>query len=181
MKAEAAVIAQSLRWQHNGKPAGNGWNRSVNGADFGVDYFNRTATARSNMFENRPNETQYFDTDNDASGATLEGSKTYAITFAAREEPPVNGFWSMTLYNKEHFFHPNDLNRYSLGTKNTTLQRNGDGSLTLYAGARSPGADKEPNWLPAPDGPFSLYIRAYWGKQAILGGSWQPPKIEAVN
>jgi len=153
----------------------------VNGADFGVDYFNRTATARSNMFENRPNETQYFDTDNDASGATLEGSKTYAITFAAREEPPVNGFWSMTLYNKEHFFHPNDLNRYSLGTKNTTLQRNGDGSLTLYAGARSPGADKEPNWLPAPDGPFSLYIRAYWGKQAILGGSWQPPKIEAVN
>jgi hypothetical protein len=181
VKAEAEVIGPFLQWQHNGKPAGNGWNRSVNGADFGIDYFDRTATSRSNMFENRPNETQYFYTDNDASGAALDGSKTYAITFAAGEEPPVNGFWSMTLYNKEHFFHPNDLRRYSLGTKNATLQRNGDGSLTLYAGATSPGDDKESNWLPAPDGTFSLYIRAYWGKEAILDGTWQPPEIEVVQ
>ncbi|MGD9511745.1 MAG: DUF1254 domain-containing protein, partial [Geminicoccaceae bacterium] len=158
VKAENGVIGPFLQWKHNGKPAGNGWNRSVNGADFGIDYFGRAATARSNMFENRPSETQYFYTDNDASGAALDGSKTYAITFPAGQEPPVNGFWSMTLYNKEHFFHANELGRYSLGTKNTTLQRNGDGSLTLYAGAESPGADKESNWLPAPDGPFSLYI-----------------------
>jgi hypothetical protein len=178
---EKEVIGPFLQWQHNGKPAGNGWNRSVNGADFGIDYFDRTATSRSNMFENRPNETQYFYTDNDASGAALDGSKTYAITFAAGEEPPVNGFWSMTLYNKEHFFNPNDLGRYSLGTKNTTLQRNADRSLTIYAGATSPGPDKESNWLPAPDGTFSLYIRAYWGKEAILDGTWQPPKIEIVR
>lgn len=180
-KAEAEVIDPFLQWKHNGKPAGNGWNRSVNGANFGVDYFNRTATSRSNMFENRPTETQYFYTDNDASGTPLDGSKTYAITFAAGEEPPVNGFWSMTLYNKEHFFHSNDLGRYSLGTKNKGLKRNDDGSLTLYAGAASPGNDKESNWLPAPDGPFSLYIRAYWGMESILDGSWQPPKIEVVQ
>jgi hypothetical protein len=93
----------------------------------------------------------------------------------------VNGFWSMTLYNEHHFFHPNDLKRYSLGTKNSTLKRNADGSLTLYASATSPGKDKESNWLPAPAGAFSLYIRAYWGKQAILDGSWQPPQIRAVN
>ncbi|HMQ92852.1 MAG TPA: DUF1254 domain-containing protein [Amaricoccus sp.] len=181
VKAEAEVIAPFLEWRYNGKPAGNGWNRSVNNAQFGVDYYNRAATARSNIFENRPNETQYFYTDDDAAGAALDGSKTYAITFAAGEEPPVNGFWSLTLYNEEHFFNPNDLGRYSLGTKNTTLQRNADGSLTLYAGATSPGADKESNWLPAPDGPFSLYIRAYWGKEAILDGTWQPPKIEVVQ
>jgi hypothetical protein len=132
-------------------------------------------------FSARPNETQYFYTDNDASGAPLDGSKTYAITFPAGEEPPVNGFWSLTLYNEHHFFHPNDLGRYSLGTKNTTLQRNADGSLTLYAGANSPGADKESNWLPAPDDTFSLYIRAYWGKEAILDGTWQPPEIEVVQ
>jgi hypothetical protein len=89
----------------------------------------------------------------------------------------VNGFWSLTLYNEHHFFHPNDLKRYSLGTKNKNLKRNADGSLTLHVSAKSPGADKETNWLPAPDGPFSLYIRAYWGKPAILDGSWQPPKI----
>lgn len=181
VKIEEEVIGPFFEWQHNGKPAGNGWNRSVNNAEWGVDYFDRTGTAKSNMFDNRPNETQYFYTDSDLSGAPLVGSKTYAITFAAGEEPPVNGFWSLTLYNENHFFHPNDLGRYSLGTKNTTLQRNEDGSLALYAGATSPGKDKENNWLPAPDGTFSLYIRAYWGKEAILDGSWQPPVVEVVQ
>ena len=129
------------------------------------------------MFDNKPTETQYFYTDDDSAGAALDGGKSYEVTFAPGQEPPVNGFWSLTLYNEHHFFHPNDLDRYSLGTKNKSLERNADGSLTLYAGAKSPGADKESNWLPAPDGAFSLYIRAYWGKQPILDGSWQPPKI----
>ncbi|BAQ16678.1 DUF1254 domain-containing protein [Methyloceanibacter caenitepidi] len=178
---EKEVIAPFFEWKHNGKPAGNSWNRSVNNAQWGVDYYDRTGTAKSNMFDNRPNETQYFYTDNDTSGAALDGSKTYAITFAAGQEPPVNGFWSLTLYNEHHFFSPNKRNRYSLGTKNKNLKRNDDGSLTLYAGLASPGKDKESNWLPAPDGPFSLYIRAYWGKKPILDGSWQPPKIEIVE
>lgn len=180
VKAEKEIIAPFLQWKHNGKPAGNGWNRSTNNAQWGIDYYNRTGTSRSNMFDNRPNETQYFYTDTDAVGGALDGSNTYKITFAAGKEPPVNGFWSMTLYNKEHFFHPNDLRRYSLGTKNNTLKRNADGSLTIYAGNKSPGADKESNWLPAPAEPFSLYIRAYWGQDAILDGSWQPPKIEKL-
>jgi hypothetical protein len=178
---EKEVIAPFFQWKHNGKPAGNGWNRSVNNAQWGVDYFNRTGTAKSNMFDNRPNETQYFYTDNDASGAPLDGSKAYAVTFAAGQEPPVNGFWSLTLYNKEHFFSPNALNRYSLGTKNEGLTRNKDGSLTLYVSSASPGKDKESNWLPAPKEPFSLYIRAYWGKQAILDGTWIPPAIERLD
>lgn len=75
---------------------------------------------------------------------------------------------------------PNPLNRYSFGTKNKGLKESADGSLTLYASAQSPGADKEANWLPAPDGPFSLYIRAYWGEQPILDSSWQPPVITLV-
>jgi hypothetical protein len=153
----------------------------MNSAQWGVDYFNRTSTAKSNMFENRPNETQYFYTDNDGSGARLDGSKAYAVTFAAGQEPPVDGFWSLTLYNEHHFFSPNALHRYSLGTKNEGLKRNNDGSLTLYVGAASPGKDKESNWLPAPREPFSLYIRAYWGKQAILDGTWTPPAIERLG
>jgi hypothetical protein len=68
-----------------------------------------------------------------------------------------------------------------LGTKNKTLQRNADGSLTLYAGAKSPGWEKESNWLPAPDGRFSLYIRAYWGQEGILDDSWTPPVIHKVE
>jgi hypothetical protein len=181
VETEEKVIRPFFEWKHNGLPAGNGWNRSVNNAQYGIDYFNRVATAKSNMFENRPNETQYFYTDYDGSGAALNGSGSYEVTFPAGQEPPVNGFWSLTMYNDKHLFHPNDFKRYSLGTKNKNLKRNADGSLTLYAGAKSPGADKESNWLPAPDGMFSLYIRAYWGKDAILDGSWQPPKIEAVQ
>ena len=72
----------------------------------------------------------------------------------------------------------NALNRYSLGTKNKGLAANADGSTTIHVGKTSPGADKETNWLPAPAGHFSLYIRAYWGEQPILDGSRQPPKVE---
>jgi hypothetical protein len=133
------------------------------------------------MFDNRPSETQYFYTDFDSSKSALDGSRSYSITFAAGQEPPVNGFWSLTLYNELHLFNPNDLKRYSLGTKNKNLQYNADGSLTLHAGAKSLGQEKESNWLPAPDGAFSLYIRAYWGKQPILDGTWMPPVVAAAN
>ena len=102
------------------------------------------------------------------------------MTFAKDQTPPVNGFWSLTLYNEHHFFHPNPLKRYSLGTKNKGLQSSADGSLTLYAGAKSPGKEKESNWLPAPETPFSLYIRAYWPKPEIIAGSWTPPKVERI-
>jgi hypothetical protein len=174
------VIDHFFEWKHNGRPAGNGWNRSVNNAKAGFDYFNRTGTAKSNMFDNKPNETQYFYTDSDSAGAGLVGDNSYEVTFSAGQEPPVSGFWSLTLYNEHHFCCPNDFKRYSLGTKNKTLQRNADGSLTIYAGVKAPGKDKESNWLPAPAGKFSLYIRAYWGKDAILDGSWKPPIVRKL-
>lgn len=93
----------------------------------------------------------------------------------------MKGFWSLTLYNSKHLFSPNELNRYSLGTKNKNLKYNEDGSLTLYVSKKRPSEDKVNNWLPAPDGNLSLYIRAYWGEQPILDGTWQPPKIETVK
>lgn len=181
VEAERDLIHPFFEWKRNGVAAGNGWNRSVNNAQSGLDYFNRTGTAKSNMFDNRPNETQYFYTDGDATGAQLDGNHAYEVTFAAGQEPPVNGFWSLTLYNDRHLFFANPLKRYSLGTKNANLARNADGSLTLYVGPTSPGAGKENNWLPAPRGKFSLYIRAYWGKEAILDGSWKPPVIKKAR
>ena len=113
-ETEREVIEPFFDWKHNGRPAGNGWNRSTNNARFGVDYFNRTGTAKSNMFDNKPEETQCFYTNNES----LDGANHYEITFAPGQEPPDNGFWSLTLYTSEHFFYPNDLKRYSLGTKN---------------------------------------------------------------
>jgi len=111
----------------------------------------------------------------------LESENLYSVTFEKGQLPPVKGFWSLTLYNEHHFFTPNELNRYSLGTKNKALIYNEDGSLTLYAGAVPPDNGMEANWLPAPGEVFSLYIRCYWGKEAILDGSWIPPVIERIN
>ena len=181
VETEQDVITPLFLWKHNGIPAGNGWNRSANNAVWGYDYLMRTSTARSNMFDNRPSETQYFYTDNDFEGHQLEGQHFYAVTFPEGGLPPVNGFWSMTIYNHHHLFELNDLNRYSLGTKSKDLEFNPDGSLTLYVSTQSPGEDKETNWVPAPEKTFSLYIRAYWGKEAILDGSWVPPVIENVK
>lgn len=163
VESEVGIVKPFFEWKRNGRPAGNGWNRSTNNAQFGIDYFNRTGTAKSNMFDNRPTETQYFYTDFDQSGVQLNGGHSYEVTFAAGQEPPVEGFWSLTLYNEKHLFSTNMLNRYSLGTKNKDLRRNADGSLTVYIGPITPGKDMESNWLPSPKEPISLYIRAYWG------------------
>jgi hypothetical protein len=178
IQAEKELIDPLKQWRLNGPPAGNGWYSAKNNSQFGTDYLTRTAIAKSNMYENAPQETKYIFTDTDAQGNELNGSALYSITFAAGQVPPVSGFWSMTLYNLHHFFNPNPLKRYSLGTKNKTLQYNADGSLTLYAGAKSPGKEKESNWLPAPEEHFSLYIRAYWAKPEIISGSWKPPRVE---
>jgi hypothetical protein len=179
--AEREIITPFLQWRYNGRPAGNGWNSPVNNAQWGTDYLNRTATAKSNMYDNRPEETKYIYTGHDSQSTRLNGRSMYAITFGKGHVPPVKGFWSLTLYNDAHFFNPNALKRYSLGTKTKSLKYNADESLTLYAGAKSPGKDKESNWLPAPNGTFSLYLRAYWSDKAILDGQWMPPAVVQVQ
>jgi hypothetical protein len=181
VEAEKNLILPFRQWEHVGRSAGNGWNSPINNAAWGTDYLNRAASAKSNMWDNKPNETKYIYRDFDSDGKQLDGSNNYTITFAKGQTPPVKGFWSLTLYNEEHFFNPNKLNRYSLGTKNKTMKTNPDGSLTLYAGKESPGKDKESNWLPAPDGSFSLYLRCYWANQAILDGTWMPPNVVKVK
>ena len=110
-------------------------------------------------------------------GERLNGSKNYTVTFPKGQLPPVKGFWSLTLYNEHHFFHPNDLNRYSLGTKNKGLKPNDDGSLTLYVQTDPPEESKRSNWLPAPKADFSLYVRCYWPDAAITDGKWTPPGV----
>ena len=76
---------------------------------------------------------------------------------------------------------PNELKRYSLGTKNKTLKTNGDGSLTIIVQADAPGETQRTNWLPAPKGDFSLYVRAYWPKASVLDGSWTPPAVQKAS
>lgn len=180
-KADAELITPLFQFRNYGIQLPHHWSTTNNTAAFGTDYFTRTAVAKSNIFVNAPNETKYFYQDLDATGKRLNGTNSYTVTFSKNATPPVNGFWSLTLYNEHHFFAPNAINRYSLGTKNKTLRYNADGSLTIYVQANSPGPDRVSNWLPAPaGGDFSLYIRSYWPKAAIADGSWTPPPVNPL-
>ncbi|HKS09877.1 MAG TPA: DUF1214 domain-containing protein [Pyrinomonadaceae bacterium] len=175
-RAQEELIEPLLQFRNYGIPLPFNWTTTINGASFGTDYFTRTAVARSNIFVNKPNEAKYFYQDLDSSGQRLNGANRYKVTFR-KGEPPVKGFWSLTLYDEQHFFAPNELNRYSLGTKNRDLKRNADGSMTIYVQADAPA--ERTNWLPSPkDADFSLYIRAYWPEQSVLDGTWTPPAVE---
>lgn len=121
---------------------------------------------------------------------TLDGSKhNYTLTFPAGQQPPVNAFWSLTMYDgKTQLLIENPINRYLINSPMIpAMKTNADGSLTLYIQHASPGADKEANWLPAPNGPIYLVMRLYWPKTqapSILPagkGSWQPPGIHVVS
>lgn len=178
-EADESLVKPLLEFRNFGLPLPHNWTTVVNSAEFGTDYYTRTAVAKSNTFINRPRETRYFYQDLDAKGARLNGATArYSVTF--KELPPVKGFWSITLYDKWHFLQPNELNRFSLGTKSKDLRFETDGSLVIYVQKERPEADKVSNWLPAPDDDFSLYIRAYWPLPPIQQGLWTPPPVVPV-
>jgi hypothetical protein len=181
LAADEQLIVPMMQWRYNGQPAGNGWTSPANNAAFGTDYIHRTGAVKADPYDNKRNETMYFYTDNDTDLRQLKGESSYAVTFPKGQLPPVKGFWSLTMYNPEHVFYPNTLKRYALGTRNKTLQYNPDGSLTIYLGNKSPGQEKETNWLPAPAGEFSIWLRAYWPDQSILDGAWKPPTVARLQ
>ena len=170
-----------MQWRYNGQPAGNGWTSESNNAAFGTDYIHRMGAVKAYPYSNKRNETVYFYTANDSKSQPLVGKSSYEVTFPKGQLPPTKGFWSLTVYNPEHFFYPNALKRYALGTKNKSLKYNADGSLTIYLGNQSPGKEKESNWLPAPPGNFSIWIRDYWPDKAVLDGTWKPPVIKTAQ
>jgi hypothetical protein len=177
---EDEIAATMFDFQNLGVRLPHHWTTVNNGAAFGSDYLTRTAVARSNIFVNRNHETKYFYQDLDAAGERLDGAKSYRVTFPAGSLPPTSGFWSLTLYNENHALHENEVGRYSVGTKSRDLRLNADGSLTIVVQATAPSADEQTNWLPAPTGKFSLYIRAYGPKAEVLSGAWTPPPVTAL-
>lgn len=181
-RADKDLIDPLLQFRNYGLQLRHNWSTVSNGAAFGTDYFTRTAVAKSNIFVNKQNETKYFYQDLDENGQRLNGAHRYTVTFAKDRTPPINGFWSLTLYNPTHFFEPNDIKRYSLGTKTKGFKYNEDGSLTIYVQAGPPPEDQRSNWLPAPKSTdFSLFVRAYWPKVAITDGSWTPPAVKRMD
>ena len=159
-------------------------------ADFHGDWLNRAAVAQAGIYANDPVEAMYPLTRTDSTGQPLDGNKhNYTLTFAAGEFPPVNAFWSVTMYDgKTQLLIENPINRYLINSPMLPgMKKNDDGSLTLYIQKDSPGADKESNWLPAPNGPIYLVMRLYWPRTeppSILPpgeGIWKPPGIVKVN
>jgi len=185
-KIEAAVAG-------TGKEV-NGWLvGGLAGGDrsfFNGDWLKRAAVAKAGIYANDPAEAMYPLTRKDSNGETLDGSKhNYTLTFAAGQFPPVNAFWSVTMYDgKSQLLIENPINRYLINSPMLpNMKKNEDGSLTIYVQKDSPGADKEANWLPAPNGPIYLVMRLYWPKTtppSILPpgeGTWKPPGVKKVS
>ncbi len=119
----------------------------------------------------------------DAHGKPLTGANRYILRFAPGEYPPVKAFWSLTMYKlPQSLLVANPINRYLINSPMLPeMKKDADGGLTLYIQNESPGKSKESNWLPAPKGPFAMYMRLYWPAQAALDGSWKQPPLETVK
>jgi hypothetical protein len=171
----------------------NGWRVSAAWGDrefYKGDWLLRAAAAQTGIYGNSAEEAMYPLGRKDGTGQPLDGSKhNYTLTFAAGQLPPVNAFWSVTMYDgKTEFLIKNPIDRYLINSPMLpSLKKNKDGSLTIYMQKNSPGKDKESNWLPAPDGPIFVALRLYWPKTeppSILPpgeGTWQPPGVVQVE
>ncbi len=169
----------------------NGWNVGSAQGDrsfFNGDWLLRAVGARAGIYGLDAVEATYPLTRVDAAGEPLDSSKhAYTLTFAPDKLPPVNAFWSITMYDgTSQFLVKNPINRYLINSPMLpAMKKNPDGSLTLYIQKDSPGKAKESNWLPAPNGPMFVVMRLYWPKETppsifpLGGGTWAPPGIMA--
>lgn len=158
----------------------NGWIYLTKTGTYGTDYLYRALVAMIGLGANLPQDAIYPFTDLDHGKRPLNGAYRYVIHFPPGGTPPVQGFWSLTLYNSNYFFIPNTLNRYSLSPRNP-LKYNEDGSLDLYIQHDKPTEwEKEANWLPAPKDAFILMFRFYWPDESVINGAWKPPIIKRL-
>jgi len=158
----------------------NGWTYlTQNIGIYGTDYVQRALVTAIGLGANRPQDAIYPTSQKDADEKEYDGNKKYVMHFDKGQMPPVNAFWSLTMYDAGFFFVPNPINRYTLSSRNKFVT-NPDGSVDLYLQAESPGKAKEANWLPAPKARFIPMLRLYWPKDtppSIIDGSWKPSAI----
>ncbi|WP_413582553.1 DUF1254 domain-containing protein [Bdellovibrio sp. HCB288] len=173
-------LTESAKNQSN-MDISNGWGTPTTIGTYGDDYLSRAVIAKKGLGANLKQDAIYPWALTDSSGAPLNGSNKYVIRFTKGNLPPVDGFWSLTMYNSQQFFVKNPINRFAIGDRDK-LRFNKDGSLDIYIQASNPGKSKESNWLPAPaNEDFNMIMRLYWPKQAVLDGTWKIPGIEKVQ
>jgi hypothetical protein len=173
---KAGIVAGDLKLE-------NGWLFTTKTGLYGTNYLQRALITAIGLGANRPEDAVYPTSEGPDIAAKYSGEKKYVMRFEKGQLPPVNGFWSLTMYDADYFFVDNKLNRYNLSQRNK-FKTNPDGSVDLYIQNESPGKDKESNWLPAPKGPFVLMMRLYWPKEqspSILDGSWKVPEVKEAS
>jgi hypothetical protein len=143
------------------------------------NYLYRMAAAVNGIYGNSKEEAMYPVYAIDAAGQKLNGANKYTVHFASDQLPPVNSFWSLTMYElPQSLLVANPINRYLLNSPMLPqFVKDADGGITFYVQNQSPGKDKEPNWLPAPEGPFIMFMRLYWPKDEALNGTWKQPPL----
>lgn len=162
----------------------NGWRVATRGFGdrqmYAGDWTMRAAAAMAGIYGNDAVEALYPLLATDSEGKKPDTSRNrYTLTFPAGQLPPANSFWSVTMYDgKTQLLIENPINRYLINSPMLpNLKKNPDGSLTIYIQKDSPSADREPNWLPAPNGPAYVVMRIYWPKEDALNGTWKPPAV----
>jgi hypothetical protein len=159
----------------------NGWSMNTDTVGvYGNYYLKRAILAQQGLGANLVEDAIYPLNLADSEGKPLDGASKYTMTFDKSNLPPVNAFWSVTLYDEAGFQVGNVLERFAVSSWMPFVY-NGDGSLDLYFQNESPGKDKEANWLPAPKGPFNLTMRLYAPKSDALTGKWNPPAVTKVQ
>jgi hypothetical protein len=158
----------------------NGWSMNTDTMGvYGNYYLKRAIVAQVGLGANLPEDAIYPLNLADESGKPLDGMNKYTLRFDKGDMPPANAFWSITLYDSDGFQVANPLNRFAVSSW-MPFKYSADGSLDLYFQNASPGADKEANWLPAPQGPFNLMMRLYAPRSEALNGKWNPPPVMRV-
>jgi hypothetical protein len=159
----------------------NGWGMNTDTMGvYGNYYLKRALVAQLGLGANLPEDAIYPLNLADSDGKPLDGGSNYTIHFDKGQIPPVQAFWSITLYDPQGFQVANPLNRFAVSSW-MPFKTNADGSLDLYFQNESPGADKDANWLPAPKGPYNLTMRLYAPKSDALTGKWNPPPVTKTS
>jgi hypothetical protein len=187
-KAPKAAQDKIAAWMKESLVAGdakleNGWTFTTKTGLYGANYLQRALITWFGLGANRPEDAIYPTSEGPRLVEKYNGANKYVLHFAKGQMPPVEGFWSVTMYNAQYFFVDNPLNRYNVSQRNK-FKTNADGSTDIYIQVDSPGKDKESNWLPAPKDDFVLMMRLYWPQEkdpSILDGSWKIPEVTKTN
>ncbi|HEY7574552.1 MAG TPA: DUF1214 domain-containing protein, partial [Thermoanaerobaculia bacterium] len=148
-----------------------------------TNYIQRALITAVGLGANLPQDAVYPTSEVDADGKPYSGANRYVLRFEKDQMPPVDGFWSLTMYDRNYFFVDNPLHRYTVSSRNKFVP-NADGSVDIYIQNESPGKGKEANWLPAPGDKFILMMRLYWPKEtppSLLDGTWKIPGIKQAS